>query len=226
MARARLVAKSLSTSTRFAQLHAAAGPLGDFAQLLFPLLVAHADDWGRLAGDPFTVKHSVVPTSPHSEEDVRAALEALTEVHLIQWYVVEGRPWIQIDRFDQHQSGLHKRRPSTIPPVLPGSSGKFPVLSGNSGSCARAESESESESEVRTERTRLRRQPHPVQKSKPEVAVLAAMIRDEVLPLKLTDEGDLIEAAKSRAATLRLAYTGSAIRRALASARSQRRRSS
>ena len=44
------------------------------------------------------------------------------------------------------------------------------------------------------------------------------MIRADVLPLAIVDEGDLVEAAKARAAKLQLKYTGSAIRRALASA--------
>ena len=51
MARGRMLSKSLSTSTKRARLHRVLGPpcptcggsLAEFAQALYPLLVAHAD---------------------------------------------------------------------------------------------------------------------------------------------------------------------------------------
>lgn len=115
MARGRMIAKSLSTSQRYAQLHQVAGRRAEFCQALYPLLVAHADDFGRLAGDVFTVKHMVVPTSPRSEADVGHALEALQRVGLIDWYDSDGRKCIQIWNFDAHQAGLHKRTRSAFP---------------------------------------------------------------------------------------------------------------
>ena len=84
MARGRLLVKSLSTSQRFADLYSVAGRLAECCQAMFPLLVAHADEWGRLAGDPFTIKRLVVPTSPRSEADVAKALTALDLVGLIR----------------------------------------------------------------------------------------------------------------------------------------------
>jgi hypothetical protein len=110
-----MIAKSLSTSQRYAQLHQVAGRRAEFCQALYPLLVAHADDFGRLAGDVFTVKHMVVPTSPRSEADVGHALEALQKVGLIDWYDGDGRKCIQIWNFDAHQAGLHKRTRSAFP---------------------------------------------------------------------------------------------------------------
>lgn len=115
MARGRMIAKSLSTSQRYAQLHQVAGRRAEFCQALYPLLIAHADDFGRLAGDVFTVKHMVVPTSPRSEADVGHALEALQKVGLIDWYDGDGRKCIQIWNFDAHQAGLHKRTRSAFP---------------------------------------------------------------------------------------------------------------
>jgi hypothetical protein len=110
-----MIAKSLSTSQRYAQLHQVAGRRAEFCQALYPLLIAHADDFGRLAGDVFTVKHMVVPTSPRSEADVGHALEALQKVGLIDWYDGDGRKCIQIWNFDAHQAGLHKRTRSAFP---------------------------------------------------------------------------------------------------------------
>lgn len=124
MARGRLISRSLSTSEKWARLHRAAGRLAEFCQSLYPLLVAHADDFGRLAGDVFTVKHAVAPTSPRKDSDFSAALAALHAVQLINWYESDGRNYIQINDFDSHQSGLHKRTDSKIPPP----SGKFPEI--------------------------------------------------------------------------------------------------
>lgn len=123
-----MISKALSTSQRYANLHVVAGERAEFCQALYPLLVAHADDFGRLAGDVFTVKHMVVPTSPRREADVQAALAALAEVGLIEWYdtLAQGvvRKCIQVCNFDSHQVGLHKRIRSNFPD----SSGMFPEI--------------------------------------------------------------------------------------------------
>jgi hypothetical protein len=115
MARGRMVSKALSTSQKYARLTDVAGKRAEFCQAMYPLLVAHADDFGRLSGDAFTVKHAVVPTSPRKEADVEIALSALHEVGLIVWYEVDGRKCIQIVDFERHQSGLHKRTGSEFP---------------------------------------------------------------------------------------------------------------
>jgi hypothetical protein len=130
MARGRMVSRSLSTSERRAALHTVAGPLAEFAQGLYVLLVVHSDDFGREQGDVATVKFAVDPTSPRPLEDFRAALKALHVVGLIQWYSSDdpnggaARTYIQINSFEQHQTGLHKRTKSHFP----GPTGKFPEI--------------------------------------------------------------------------------------------------
>lgn len=123
MARGRMLSRKLSTSRKFAAVGKSAG---EFPQLLYALLVPHSDDFGRQAGDAFTVKHEVFPTSPRAEDEFEAALVAL-EVHdLIQRYTANGNLVIQILDFEKHQQGLHKRTKSEFPdppPNLPGDSG-------------------------------------------------------------------------------------------------------
>ena len=129
MARGRMISKCLSTSEKYASLEQHAGKLAEFCQALFPLLVAHADDHGRQAGDEFTVKHLVHPTSKRKLSDFSTALRALHESGLVTWYQVSGAKFLQIEQFDAHQVGLHKRGESKIP-VNPGDSGKsgeFPL---------------------------------------------------------------------------------------------------
>jgi hypothetical protein len=155
MARGRVISKSLGSSRRFHKLLEHAGDLGEFAQALYPLMVAHADDFGRLSCDAFTVKHEVFPTSPRTEEEFDRVLNAMHTSGLIVRYVLGAEQYAQIDKFEEHQSGLHKRTASKIPgppenvPAIPSCSGIFPdipselkgtELNGREGSAARVPS--------------------------------------------------------------------------------------
>lgn len=122
MARGRMISKSLSTSEKFASLVTIAKELAEFCQVLYPLIVPHTDDFGRLQGDPFTVKHMCFPASPRSLQEFAAALAHLHTTGLIVWYTVAGKRYVQIENFDPHQLGLHKRTRSAFPRV-PGNSG-------------------------------------------------------------------------------------------------------
>jgi hypothetical protein len=120
MARGRLVSRTLGSSRKFAALHKEAGKLGEFCQVLYPLIVANSDDFGRMAGDAFTVKHAVFPTSPRREADFQAALVAMHNAQLIHLYTDDaGQTIIQVCQFETHQPGLSKRTKSRFsePPV-------------------------------------------------------------------------------------------------------------
>lgn len=121
MARGRMISKSLSTSMKFAKLG------NEFAQVLYMLVVSHADDFGRQSGDAFTVKHQVLPTSARDESQFEVALTQMEEVGLIERYDSGGEKVLQVVSFEQHQVGLHKRSASRFP-ENPGTSGKFPEI--------------------------------------------------------------------------------------------------
>lgn len=121
-----MISKSLGHSRKFSDLRKAAGKLGEFAQVLYPLLIANADALGRLPGDTFHIKHAVLTTSPRREQDFAAALRAMDEVGLIQWYEGDTERGetiqvVQIVDFTDHQD-LHKERKVS---GLPENSGKF-----------------------------------------------------------------------------------------------------
>jgi hypothetical protein len=116
-----MLAKRLSTSERYARLFELCPKLAEFAQSLYPLLVAHSDDFGRQQGDAFTVQHQVHPTSPRRAKDFEVALQALHDAQLITLYDVDGRRYLEILQFDRHQAGLHKRTKSEFPEI-PGNS--------------------------------------------------------------------------------------------------------
>jgi hypothetical protein len=130
MARGRLISRSLGSSRKFHDLLRVGGKLGEFCQVLYPLIVTNTDDWGRMAGDAFTIKNVVLPTSARKEADFEQALQAIHEVGLIARYVVSGDIYLQVLQFDAHQVNLHKRNPSKFPespvetPENPEDSGK------------------------------------------------------------------------------------------------------
>src|SRR5215831_13765216 len=101
MARARLLSKSLGCSRRFNALLESHNGLAEFAQLLYAMLIPHADDFGRLTGDPFSVRLMVMPASPRPVEDFADAIRALHDVDLVTVYEIANDLWIQINKFDE-----------------------------------------------------------------------------------------------------------------------------
>jgi hypothetical protein len=124
VARGRLISRSLGSSRKFHALLQAGGKLGEFCQVLFPLIVANTDDFGRMPGDAFTVKNVVLPSSPRPERDFDKALDVIAGVGLTERYQAQGSIYLQVNQFDDHQPNLHKRTESRFP-EFPGSSGNF-----------------------------------------------------------------------------------------------------
>ena len=131
MAQRRMISRNLGSSRKFHAVNAKCGNLGDFAQALFPLIVVNADDFGRLEGDAFTIKHKVFPVSPRTEEDFETVLQGMSAAGLIRFYEVAGDKYLQVVNFDREQPGLHKRTKSDFPDP-PDDFGKFPEIPGNS----------------------------------------------------------------------------------------------
>lgn len=129
MARGRLISKSLGSSRKFHSVIHVGGKLGEFCQVLFPLIVANTDDFGRMAGDAFTIKNVVLPSSRRSEQEFERALGVMHDVQLIARYVVEGAIYLQVIKFDEHQPGLTKRTKSKFPeiPADSGIAGNLPL---------------------------------------------------------------------------------------------------
>lgn len=115
MARGRLVSRTLGSSRKFAALALEAGKLGEFAQALFPMLISGSDDFGRMSGDAFTVKHAVFPSSHRREADFQAAINIMANVGLIRLYEAGSTQVIEIVDFKTHQPGLSKRTQSKFP---------------------------------------------------------------------------------------------------------------
>jgi hypothetical protein len=94
-------------------------PHGMAAALTYTWIKAHLDGDGRMSGDPAVLFKVVIRlhdwiAPAHIREYVRAA----AVVGLLQWYEVDGEPYIADPRFDEEQE-LAQRGTSRLPP--PGS---------------------------------------------------------------------------------------------------------
>jgi uncharacterized phage protein (TIGR02220 family) len=94
------------------------------------------DDFGRDYAHPRRVKAKVVPMrDDFTVDDIKECLVEIEEKKLIVLYYAEGDYFLQLTKFDQNQSGLHKRTKSKLPPPEAASnkdSGKFREIPGNS----------------------------------------------------------------------------------------------
>jgi hypothetical protein len=116
-----MLSKSFSTSAKRARLYEVCPKMAEWCEFLFVMMLAHADDWGRLPGDPFTIKMLVDPVAPRKEPDFVGALHLLHQVDLITWYQVEDRKVVEIVNFGLHQDLKGHTRDRKPPyPACPG----------------------------------------------------------------------------------------------------------
>ena len=92
-----MISKSISTSTRLSEV-------SEFAALLFTWTITHCDDYGHMDANPKIVKAIVVPLRDQTAEDVAKALKELEEKKLIRFYEADGRKYLEIDKWDAHQT--------------------------------------------------------------------------------------------------------------------------
>lgn len=107
MARRRFISNGIWTNPKFVSCSIP-------ARLLFIGLVSHADDEGRLGGHPVEVGLQVFPADRVRAEKVDGWLAELSDVELVLRYSVEGRPLLEIPKFQEHQDSRY-RVPSQIP---------------------------------------------------------------------------------------------------------------
>lgn len=84
------------------------------ARLLMIGLIAHADDEGRLDGDPRSVRSSVFPLDELSTKAVDRLLEIIHQQGLIHRYEADAIEWIEIRGWARHQK-INRPTASTIP---------------------------------------------------------------------------------------------------------------
>lgn len=88
------------------------------ARLLFIGLITQADDDGRLPGRSQWIARKVYPYDYEiTPSDIEGWIDELDRVKLIQYYEVEGKPYISLPSWDRHQSiDKRWRKESKFPP--------------------------------------------------------------------------------------------------------------
>lgn len=109
MAKARMLHKKISTSEDVNKLLIP-------ARLLFTWIISHADDEGRLKGNPSFIKVSVVPYTKWSLETIKSYLEMMHQVNLIYYWEQNNEWFIEFRKWNEYQS-IRKDRfePSKLP---------------------------------------------------------------------------------------------------------------
>lgn len=88
-------------------------------KLLFTWMIAHADDEGRLRGEPAYIKATVVPMTNWSLKKIESYLKEIENVELINWWTQKDEKFIEFIKWNEHQSIRPDRfKRSSLPSVL------------------------------------------------------------------------------------------------------------
>jgi hypothetical protein len=109
MAQARLIYKKISISAEVNKL-----PLP--ARLLFTWLILHADDEGRLKGDPDFIKASIVPYTNWPLKHIEKYLGLMNSIGLIYYFKQNEQQYIEFPKWTVYQ---HIRKDRFTPSMLP-----------------------------------------------------------------------------------------------------------
>ncbi len=109
MAKARMLHKKISVSLQVNRLTLP-------ARLLFTWMIPHADDEGKMKGDPEFIKATIVPMVKWSFKKIREYLEEIQDKGLIYYWQENNEWFIEFVKWDEHQT-IRKDRliPSNLP---------------------------------------------------------------------------------------------------------------
>ncbi|MDR9392679.1 MAG: hypothetical protein RI554_11710, partial [Trueperaceae bacterium] len=136
---------TLGESDRFAELD------NNEQRYLYLMLIPHADAEGRLKGNPQWINGKVLTYVPMDPTTIEQALRRMHEVGLVVWYEVDGKRFIQIERFHDHNKVRKDREGQSVIPSPPEDSRSTPGVRQEDAGKTPAEVEVEVEVEVQVE---------------------------------------------------------------------------
>ena len=98
----RIIKESSCTSDTLASLT-------DFEERFWWRLTVNCDDFGRCDARPAILKSKLFPLMDKTHKDISKALNRLASVGLVKVYEVDGRPFLQVVKWDKHQRIRAKR---------------------------------------------------------------------------------------------------------------------
>ena len=146
----RIIKESIRTSDSINQL-------SWFEECLFYRLIVSCDDYGRFDGRPAIIKGSCFPLKDGvTTKNINNALSRLASAGLVKRYVVDGKPYLSLSTWEQHQSIRAKKSKYPGPDEGQLNTSEYncnqmnadaPVIQSNPNPIRESESESESYSE-------------------------------------------------------------------------------
>ena len=93
----RILKESICTSDNLDQLTA-------FQETVFYRLLVNCDDYGRFDARPKILASKLFPLKEIRATQMEDALRALTSAELVMLYEVDGKPFLQMKKWDRHQT--------------------------------------------------------------------------------------------------------------------------
>jgi hypothetical protein len=93
----RILKESICTSENIDMLSA-------FQETVFYRLIVNCDDYGRMDARPKLLASRLFPMKDIRVSQITDALLALTSAKLVTLYEVDGKPFLQMNTWDQHQT--------------------------------------------------------------------------------------------------------------------------
>ena len=135
----RIIKESIKTSSEI-------DSLSWFEECVFYRLMVSVDDYGCFDGRVIVIKNELFPTKENiTTKAVGDAIEKLERVKLLSRYDVDGKPYIHLTTWEEHQRVRNKHRKYPIPTL------DSNLLTNDRQMSATCQLESESESEIESE---------------------------------------------------------------------------
>ncbi len=115
MAKARMLHKSISISSQVNRLSLP-------ARLLFTWMIPHADDEGKLKGNPDYIRATVVPMANWSKKRIQLYLFAIRDTGLIYYWEQNSEWFVELVKWKQYQQIRTDRFTHSILPSFLGNS--------------------------------------------------------------------------------------------------------
>ena len=93
----RIIKESICTSENIDQLSA-------FNETVFYRLIVNVDDYGRIDARPKLLSAKLFPLKDVRTSQIEDALQKLTSAELVTLYEVDGKPFLQMNTWDKHQT--------------------------------------------------------------------------------------------------------------------------
>lgn len=132
-----------------------------FEEVLFYRLIVNCDDYGRYDARPAIIRGKLFPLKDVTVKQVNEAIIKLSTVGIAKLYEVDGRPYLQLCTWADHQSIRAKKSKFPAPDVVNASEINCMQMHADDSKCARNPIQSESnpnpnpESESKTRETRF-----------------------------------------------------------------------